>query len=292
VDKVSIIMPTYNRAHCISDAIKSVLKQTHQDWELIICDDCSTDNTKEVVERFSDNRIHYHKNNINFGLPANRNYGIHLSKYPLVLFWEDDVVMDEYCLEILFNSYRALEFQDIKVGAISPRAIAESKKGGLITLETLVANDVRKKMNKPSCISKWTGLIFENLTLEYNGIIQTDVVCPWSLFNKDAILSVGGYSDWYGRLVGYSHEETDLFVRLVKHGYGLYYQSSAVSYHNHSKTGGTRVSIVRYSWNYLSSHMIFLVKNFGWKSVYMMPLCFGYLFLNAMRYLPKLVLNV
>ncbi|HLP51912.1 MAG TPA: glycosyltransferase family A protein [Chitinophagales bacterium] len=55
----SIIMPTYNRAALISRAIKSVLAQTYTDWELVIVDDGSTDNTKEVVLSFNDSRIKY-----------------------------------------------------------------------------------------------------------------------------------------------------------------------------------------------------------------------------------------
>ena len=59
---VSIIMPTFNRADTISLAIESVLKQSFKDWELLIIDNESTDNTKEIVDSFSknDNRIKYH----------------------------------------------------------------------------------------------------------------------------------------------------------------------------------------------------------------------------------------
>ena len=50
--KVSIIIPTYNRAPLLPRAIQSVINQTFKDWELIIVDDGSTDDTKEVVEKF------------------------------------------------------------------------------------------------------------------------------------------------------------------------------------------------------------------------------------------------
>ena len=56
---VSIITPTYNRAHTIQKAIDSVLKQTYQDWEMIIVDDGSTDNTEEIVKKSKDPRIKY-----------------------------------------------------------------------------------------------------------------------------------------------------------------------------------------------------------------------------------------
>ena len=58
---VSVIMPTYNRAGLIGRSIKSVLRQTMPDFELIIIDDASTDNTEEVVRKFEDDRIVYIK---------------------------------------------------------------------------------------------------------------------------------------------------------------------------------------------------------------------------------------
>ena len=65
-DLVSVIMPSYNTAKFISESITSVQKQTYADWELIIVDDCSTDNTDEVVKSFSsDGRIKYIKNEKN-----------------------------------------------------------------------------------------------------------------------------------------------------------------------------------------------------------------------------------
>ena len=61
-DLISIITPTYNCADYISETIESVIKQTYKNWEMIIVDDCSTDNTKAIVGNFSkiDSRIKYY----------------------------------------------------------------------------------------------------------------------------------------------------------------------------------------------------------------------------------------
>ena len=60
-DLVSIITPTYNCGKFINETIKSVLNQTYKNWEMIIVDDCSTDDTEKVVLKFDDERIKYYK---------------------------------------------------------------------------------------------------------------------------------------------------------------------------------------------------------------------------------------
>lgn len=73
---VSIILPTYNRQNIIAKSINSVINQTFKDWELIIVDDASTDDTKSLVSGFIDPRIKYYKLNKNYGACYARNYGI------------------------------------------------------------------------------------------------------------------------------------------------------------------------------------------------------------------------
>ncbi len=88
----SIIIPTYNRAYCIGNAIQSVVDQIFTDWELIIIDDGSTDNTKSVVESFNDERINYYWQE-NQERSAARNNGIKMSKGEWICFQDSD---DEY----------------------------------------------------------------------------------------------------------------------------------------------------------------------------------------------------
>jgi len=63
---ISIILPSYNRAHRITSAIDSILAQTNPNWELLLVDDASTDTTEQVVAPYlKDKRIHYFKNTSN-----------------------------------------------------------------------------------------------------------------------------------------------------------------------------------------------------------------------------------
>lgn len=96
-DLVSIIMPSWNTAGFIAESIQSVIDQTYQNWELIIVDDCSTDNTDEVVESFrSDPRIRYFKNARNSGAAISRNRAMREARGEWIAFLDsDDLWMPE-----------------------------------------------------------------------------------------------------------------------------------------------------------------------------------------------------
>lgn len=96
-DIISIIMPSYNTAQYIVQSISSVQNQTSQNWELIIVDDCSTDNTDEMVRPFlTDQRIRYLKNEQNSGAAISRNRAIREAKGKWIAFLDsDDLWMPE-----------------------------------------------------------------------------------------------------------------------------------------------------------------------------------------------------
>lgn len=88
--KVSIIMPSYNTGEQIRNSINSVLKQSYRDWELIIIDDCSLDETGRIVKSFHDPRIRYYKNNKNMGAALSRNRGLRLAEGKWIAFLDSD----------------------------------------------------------------------------------------------------------------------------------------------------------------------------------------------------------
>jgi glycosyltransferase involved in cell wall biosynthesis len=77
---VSIIMPTYNRQEFISSSIESILAQTYANWELIIIDDSSTDDTLNVIRSFKDQRIRVFENKKNMGVASSLNKAIELAR--------------------------------------------------------------------------------------------------------------------------------------------------------------------------------------------------------------------
>ena len=98
----SVVLPTFNRSNFITGAINSLLNQTYDDWELIIVDDGSTDNTKKVVEQFSkkDSRIKYHYQK-NSERSAARNNGINKTKGNYICFIDSDDLYEEGYLNAL-----------------------------------------------------------------------------------------------------------------------------------------------------------------------------------------------
>ena len=88
--KVSVIITTYNRASLLTRAVNSVLAQTHTNYELIIVDDCSQDNTGEVIDSFADPRIRVVRHDTNRGSAAARNTGIAHALGEHIAFLDDD----------------------------------------------------------------------------------------------------------------------------------------------------------------------------------------------------------
>lgn len=117
--RISIIVPTYNRAHSIAKCIDSVRNQLIDNWELVIIDDGSYDNTREVVQIYlNDIRIKYFYQN-NEGVSSARNAGADIASGEYLIFLDSDDILYPYLLKRLVeNSYRNFDiicWQVIKI---------------------------------------------------------------------------------------------------------------------------------------------------------------------------------
>jgi glycosyltransferase involved in cell wall biosynthesis len=88
--KISVIMAAYNSERFIGEAIASVVRQTYDNWELIIVDDCSTDNTATEIKKYTDKRIVYLKNDENKGAAYSRNRAIKAAKGEFIAILDAD----------------------------------------------------------------------------------------------------------------------------------------------------------------------------------------------------------
>ncbi len=121
---VSIILVTYNRAQALPQTLDSIRRQTYQAFELLICDDCSTDSTAEICARYAqeDQRIRYVRNSSNLRMPGNLNEGIKRARCELIAVMHDGDIYDPATIErwraamlenptagFVFNVYRHME---------------------------------------------------------------------------------------------------------------------------------------------------------------------------------------
>lgn len=87
---VSVVMLTYKRAYMLPKAIESILAQTYKDFEFIILNDGSPDNTDEIMKKYTDSRIRYYKNSENKGIAYSRNRATSLARGKYVMIMDDD----------------------------------------------------------------------------------------------------------------------------------------------------------------------------------------------------------
>ncbi len=141
---VSIIIPTYNRAHLIGETLDSVLAQTYQNWECIVVDDGSSDGTDELLAAYckKDSRFKYHHRPTNKSKGANacRNYGFEVSKGEYMNWFDDDDVMHQ---DKLLIQVKALENSDYNF-SVCQTLVFENSIGNIIGLrsENIYSNDV------------------------------------------------------------------------------------------------------------------------------------------------------
>ncbi len=108
MNKVSVIIPTYNRARYLKECIDSVLNQGFMNLEIIVCDNASTDNTTQIINSFNDKRIFYYRNNTNLGATKNYNKVLSYVTGDFIQIFGDDDVMNIGCIQKkleIFNSY-------------------------------------------------------------------------------------------------------------------------------------------------------------------------------------------
>ncbi len=101
--KVSIVLPTYNGSKYIRQSIDSCLNQTFKDFELIIIDDCSTDNTSEIIKSYTDPRIRYIRNQQNQRLPRSLNIGFEQARGKYLTWTSDDNIYAAQAIEKMLN---------------------------------------------------------------------------------------------------------------------------------------------------------------------------------------------
>lgn len=185
---VSVVIPTYNRAHLLPRAMRSVLAQTWSDIEVIVVDDGSTDETPDVVRRFRDARVRLIRLDRNGGAARARNEGIRAASGEWVAFLDDD---DEWLLEKLEYQARSLAREESHASVVYCQGYLNDGLTGRIAQLRVVPHE---------------GDVFDRLL--------TGWVPPTpSLFmvKRSALIAAGGFDETFP-----CAEDTDLWLRLAE----------------------------------------------------------------------------
>jgi len=199
--KFSIITPTYNRAHTIKRAIDSMRNQTYDNWEMIIIDDGSTDNTEEIVKNIQqkDNRIKYIKAKQNGGVGKARNLGFKniSNDTDWIGFLDSDDILVEDALEMMVKKIK--EYPNIKHFAFSTRY--ENAKSGC-------------KIPHDNYIGGYESVLGKNSEVEgeFNTLLHKSIIDDGFRFEE----SVNGY-EWIA------------WLRLAKSGVKILYTTTTTT---------------------------------------------------------------
>ena len=184
IPTVSVIIPAYNRAHVVDQAINSVLQQIYQDFEIIVVDDASTDNTEDVVKGFGDPRIHYLRQQQNRGAPWARNLGAEVARGEYLAFLDSD---------------------DLWYPEFLKRQLAV-----LINLPPTVGMSCSNMMQKVGDSRRVMGPGMRSLTFDEN-LIHADGICSSSFVVRGASFhTIGGFDVKFS-----SFQDFDFLLRMA-----------------------------------------------------------------------------
>lgn len=188
---VSVIVPTYNRAYCLARTIQSVIDQTFCDWELIIVDNHSTDDTDKLIGGYEDPRIKYLKVHNGGIVAVSRNEGIRAATGKYLAFLDSD---DWWAPEKLHNSVDALEAgKDLVYHDLYLMSSGMSKPG------VFTKRARARQLDMP---------VFDDLMFNGNTIFTSSVVV-----RRDLIESLNGFSESQQLIAA---EDYDLWLRFAK----------------------------------------------------------------------------
>lgn len=176
--KVTIAIPTYNRSNFISESIFSVISQTFKDFEILIIDNNSTDNTRMIIKSFKDERIRYIKNRTNIGMMNNWNKCITMArgKYVMIL-GDDDILLPNFIEESLniFSKHKNLGFTFSHINKVDENGKTLTKwgykffKNGLIHGE----NYIKTTINNLCCMTNSSSVLINKKVFEKVGYFES-----------------------------------------------------------------------------------------------------------------------
>lgn len=203
--KISVILPTHNRARLLGKAVQSVLNQTYQNFELIIVDDGSKDNTKKAMQEFTDPRIKYVVHQQNRGAAAARNTGIKCAKGKYIAFQDSDDEWSPNKLELQMEIFNKLPY-NVDIIYTDMLRIKESGK--------------TEYWHSPTVTSK---SLINPTTLDYQVI---NIGIQSTLIKKHCFDEVGLFDENFKKYI-----DLELFLRLIQRYHFYHIKKPLVKYY-------------------------------------------------------------
>jgi glycosyltransferase involved in cell wall biosynthesis len=174
--KVSVIIPTHNRADFLRGALTSILDQTFQDFEIIVVDDASNDNTSEVVASFNDERINLVRHETNKGGSAARNTGILASKGDYIAFLDDD---DEWFPDKLAKQIDILRSSPPEVGCVYTGYVDVDRNTGRVIGQQIPTKkgNLSKELSVENCLGSASSVLLKRECLKKVGLFDGSLPC-------------------------------------------------------------------------------------------------------------------
>lgn len=163
---VSVFIPVYNSEKYIGEAIESILNQTYRNFELIIVDDGSTDNTIQVINKYTDNRIRVVQNKKNMGIPYTRNIGLNEARGKYLVLMDADDISYPTRIETQVNYME--NNPNIVAAGTAYKHIGNTKKKRVINKKGMSSNLTKIKLLFGSPLANATSIIRLSIVREKN----------------------------------------------------------------------------------------------------------------------------
>lgn len=194
---ISVIIPTRNRVNLLKQAVDSVLTQTHENLELIIVDEASTDETREYLKTINDSRVHFIYHEEPKGGNTARNNGLAKAEGDFIAFLDDDDIWAKRKLQVQYNAM--LEHDDV----------------GMVSCNNLVINTDNDIVRQSS----------RGYNIKYNNKVALKKImignfmggASFPLIRRDCLEEVNGFQEHLK-----SAQETNLYLRIISNGHAVF----------------------------------------------------------------------
>jgi len=220
----SIVIPTFNRAHLLNETVQEVLNQPFTDFELIIADDGSIDNTKEIIEKIPDSRLIY-KYHANSGVSAARNFGASFAQGKYLIFLDSDDAVEENWL----NDFYLLKEEHFDMLFCSVQFVNQNGNITIIDCSPTTENNKSKGVYYPGSWAMKSSVFFD--------------------------------INMYDEKLKYS-ENTDLKIKLIEKGFSMGFVKKPNFIYYQNLNGGSKNELNKIQSNeyLIEKHKLFFVN--------------------------------